>query len=91
MSFLTALAKPVQSQASAWAEVIAEADTDTGIRNQTDAAGVIDAFVAEASGYDRSLWGLVFSLAPEDPTDVVFSRALRAIALWCSLGRVESE
>ncbi|OLP79600.1 hypothetical protein AK812_SmicGene40094, partial [Symbiodinium microadriaticum] len=63
--FVAALAKPVQSQAGAWADVI-EVNTDTGISNQADAAGVIDAFVAEAAGYDRSLWSLVFGLAPED-------------------------
>ncbi|CAE7762155.1 unnamed protein product [Symbiodinium sp. CCMP2456] len=66
VAFVAALAKPVQSQAGAWADVIAEVNTDTGISNQADAAGVIDAFVAEAAGYDRSLWALVFGLAPED-------------------------
>ena len=64
MPFVAALAKPVQSQAGAWADVI-EVNADTGISNQADAAGVIDAFVAEAAGYGRSLWGLVFGLAPE--------------------------
>ncbi|CAE7228453.1 unnamed protein product [Symbiodinium sp. CCMP2592] len=50
------LAKPVQSQAGAWVDVIPEVNTDTGISNEAD---------GPRSRRSWSLCGLVFGLAPE--------------------------